>query len=79
MKNFKKLDRNELKTITGNGLLDNIGGVVGGVVGVVGNTVSGIGDVLSEIGTLAEENLCKMQCVVNEVVEIELLACGSIC
>ncbi|WP_410494132.1 bacteriocin-like protein [Chryseobacterium sp. G0201] len=31
MKNLKKLNRNELKTISGNGLLDNIGGLVGGI------------------------------------------------
>ncbi|WP_415327324.1 bacteriocin-like protein [Chryseobacterium sp. MMS23-Vi53] len=65
MKNLKKLDRNELKTINGSGLLDDLLGTVSGavttVVGIVGITV------------------CNVQCMVNGIIQIKLLPCGSTC
>lgn len=39
MKNFKKLNRNELKTISGNGLLDNFGSDVLGAAFNTGNSL----------------------------------------
>lgn len=90
MKNFKKLDRNELKTISGNGLLDligGIGGVIGGVVGGLGGVVGGVvggvggvvGGVIGGVGTVVGNALCQTQCVVNGVIHIKLLECGSTC
>ncbi|MCE3074475.1 bacteriocin-like protein [Chryseobacterium gwangjuense] len=94
MKNLKKLNRNELKTISGNGLLDNITGVVTGLGGVVVGTVNGLGAVAGGVvggvvgtvggavaGTVgvATTTLCNVQCVVNGVVTIKLLNCGSTC
>jgi hypothetical protein len=72
MKNFKKLNRKELKSISGEGLLDNIGGVIGGLGGVVGG-------ILHDTGVLVSNTLCNVQCVVNGVVHIKLLSCGSTC
>ncbi|MBT2620299.1 hypothetical protein [Chryseobacterium sp. ISL-6] len=46
MKNFKKLSKNELRTITGNGLIENVGGVVGGLGSIIGGTVSGVGGIV---------------------------------
>lgn len=94
MKNLKKLNRNELRTISGNGLLDNIvgvanglGGVVSGAVngagaivgGVVGGAVGTVGGAVGAAGNLAGTTLCQVQCVINGVVTIKLLACGSTC
>ncbi|GEN69239.1 bacteriocin-like protein [Chryseobacterium rhizosphaerae] len=83
MKNLKKLDRNELKTISGNGLLDPIGGLLGGLGGVVGGVVGGVGtivgDVVTGVGTLVGNALCQTQCVINGVIHIRLLECGSTC
>jgi len=83
MKNLKKLDRNELKTISGNGLLDPIGGLLGGLGGVVGGVVGGVGtivgDVVTGVGTLVGTALCQTQCVINGVIHIRLLECGSTC
>ncbi|ASW73473.1 hypothetical protein IQ37_15540 [Chryseobacterium piperi] len=72
MKNLKKLNRDELKTISGNGLLDNIGGVIGGLGGVVQG-------VLHDTSVLVGNTLCNVQCVVNGVIQIKLLACGTAC
>lgn len=94
MKNLKKLDRNELKTISGNGLLDPIGGLIGGLGGVVGGVVGGVGTVVGGVvsgvgstvggvvggvGTVVTNALCQTQCVVNGVIHIKLLECGSTC
>lgn len=94
MKNLKKLDRNELKTISGNGLLDPIGGLLGGLGGVIGGVVGGVGTVVggvvggvgSTVGgvvggvsTIVTNALCQTQCVVNGVIHIKLLECGSTC
>lgn len=94
MKNFKKLDRNELKTISGNGLLDPIGGLIGGIGGVIGGVVGGlggvvggavggiggaVGGVIGGVGTIVGNALCQTQCVVNGVIHIKLLECGSTC
>ncbi|MFC5872708.1 hypothetical protein SAMN05443633_10912 [Chryseobacterium arachidis] len=94
MKNLKKLNRNELKTISGNGLFDNITGVVVGLGGVVGNTINGVGGVVANtvngvggavagtvvgLGGVVESTLCQVQCVVNGVVTVKLLSCGSTC
>lgn len=94
MKNLKKLNRNELRTISGNGLLDNVTGAVGGlgaaiggavggagniVGGVVGGTVGVVGGAIGATGNLAANTLCEVQCVVNGIVTIKLLACGSTC
>ncbi|WP_449398100.1 bacteriocin-like protein [Chryseobacterium wanjuense] len=94
MKNLKKLNRTELKTINGNGILDNVIGVVNGVGTVAGNTLTGIGGVVNGVGTgvvttvggavaglggVVETTLCQVQCVVNGVVTIKVLACGSTC
>lgn len=94
MKNLKKLNRNELKTISGEGLLDNIGGVIGGLGGVVGGVVGGVGTIVGGVvggvgntvggavnaaGTLVGNTLCQVQCVVNGVVHIRLLSCGTTC
>lgn len=62
MKNFKKLNRKELRTVTGNGLLSDLGGAVGGLTstvggaigGVVGGAVSGVGAVVQNTSTGAE-------------------------
>lgn len=94
MKNLKKLDRSELKTISGNGLLDPIGGLIGGLGGVVGGVVGGVGTivggvvsgvgstvggVIDGVGTVVTNTLCQTQCVVNGVIHIKLLECGSTC
>lgn len=94
MKNFKKLNRNELKTISGNGLFDNIGGVIGGLGGVVGGVVGGVGTIVGGVvngvgstvggavnatGVLVGTTLCNVQCVINGVVHIQVLSCGSTC
>lgn len=94
MKNLKKLDRNELKAISGNGLLDPIGGLLGGLGGVVGGVVGGVGSIVggvvggvgSTVGgvvggvtTVVGNALCQTQCVINGVVHIKLLECGSTC
>lgn len=86
MKNLKKLNRNELKTISGNGLLDNIGGLVGGlggaiggVGGVVGGVVGSVGGAVGGLGGVVSGTLCQVQCAVNGVIHIQLLACGSTC
>ncbi|WP_165835330.1 MULTISPECIES: bacteriocin-like protein [Chryseobacterium] len=94
MKNLKKLDRNELKTISGNGLLDPIGGLLGGLGGVIGGVVGGVGTVVGGVvggvgstvggvvggvGTIVTNALCQTQCVVNGVIHIKLLECGSTC
>jgi hypothetical protein len=94
MKNLKKLNRNELKTISGNGLLDNITGVVTGLGGAVGTTVVGLGGVVGGVvggvlGTVGGAvagtvgvvgtTLCNVQCVVNGIVVIKVLNCGSTC
>lgn len=90
MKNLKKLDRNELKTISGEGLLDPIGGlggVVGGVLGGVGTIVGGVvggvgstvGGVVGGVGTVVGNALCQTQCVINGVIHIRLLECGTTC
>ena len=94
MKNLKKLNRNEMKTISGNGLFDNIGGVVsglggaiggaiGGVGGVVGGAIGGVGGVVGGVvgglGGVVSGTLCNVQCVINGVVHIQLLSCGSTC
>lgn len=94
MKNFKKLNRNELKTISGNGLFDNIGGVIGGLGGVVGGVVGGVGTIVggvvggvgstvggavTGVGTLVGTTLCQVQCVINGVVHVTVLSCGSTC
>jgi hypothetical protein len=83
MKNLKKLDRNELKAISGNGLLDPIGGLLGGLGGVVGGVVGGVGTigggVVGGVSTVVTNALCQTQCVVNGVIHIKLLECGSTC
>lgn len=83
MKNLKKLNRNELKTISGNGLLDNIGGLVTGLGGAVGGAIGGLGGVVGGVVTGAtgvlETTLCNVQCVVNGIVVIKVLNCGSTC
>ncbi|RKS98219.1 bacteriocin-like protein [Chryseobacterium defluvii] len=94
MKNLKKLNRNELRTISGNGLLDNITGAVGGLGAAVGGAVGGagsvvggaiggvvgvVGGVVSGTGAVAANTLCEVQCVINGIVTIKLLACGSTC
>ncbi|CAM3018252.1 hypothetical protein DRF59_13720 [Chryseobacterium flavum] len=94
MKNLKKLDRNELKTISGNGLLDPIGGLIGGLGGVVGGVVGGVGNivggvvggvgnvvggVVGGVGNVVGTALCQTQCVINGVIHIKLLECGSTC
>ncbi|GAA5087395.1 hypothetical protein GCM10023210_10160 [Chryseobacterium ginsengisoli] len=92
MKNLKKLNRNELKTISGAGLLDNVFGVVTGTVNattgilngvgaVVGNTVNGVGSTVgatvSGTVTVLTGGLCQVQCVLNGVVSIHVLNCGA--
>ncbi|KFF21113.1 hypothetical protein IQ37_15545 [Chryseobacterium piperi] len=83
MKNLKKLNRNELKTISGEGIFDNIGGVIGGLGGVVGGVVNGVGTIVGGVvhdtGVLVGTTLCNVQCVVNGVIQIKLLSCGSTC
>nr|WP_153816312.1 hypothetical protein [Chryseobacterium viscerum] len=88
------MDRNELKTISGNGLLDPIGGLLGGLGGVIGGVVGGVGTVVGGVvggvgstvggvvggvGTIVTNALCQTQCVVNGVIHIKLLECGSTC
>lgn len=83
MKNLKKLNRNELKTISGNGLLDNIVNVANGVVGAAGGAVVGVGNIVGGVvvgtGNVTTTTLCEIQCVINGVVTVKLLACGSTC
>ncbi|MGK6341005.1 bacteriocin-like protein [Chryseobacterium sp. DT-3] len=86
MKNFKKLDRKELKAISGNGIFDNIGGVIGGLGGVVGGVgtivggvVGSVGGAVNATGQLVGTTLCNVQCVINGVVHIQVLSCGSTC
>nr|WP_170149007.1 hypothetical protein [Chryseobacterium defluvii] len=88
------MNRNELRTISGNGLLDNITGAVGGLGAAVGGAVGGagsvvggaiggvvgvVGGVVSGTGAVAANTLCEVQCVINGIVTIKLLACGSTC
>ncbi|AZA83724.1 hypothetical protein C1637_14215 [Chryseobacterium lactis] len=81
MKNLKKLDRNELKSISGEGLLDPIGHLIGGVVGAVGGIVGGIGGVVggtvSGVVNVLENGLCQVQCEVNHVIYLKVLNCGA--
>lgn len=83
MKNLKKLNRNEMKAISGNGLLDNIGGVVGGLGGAIGGAIGGVGGVIGGaiggLGGVVSGTLCNVQCVINGVVHIQVLSCGSTC
>lgn len=88
MKNLKKLNRNELKTISGAGLLDNVFGVVNGTLNattgivngvgaVVTNTVNGVGSTVHGTVTVLTGGLCQVQCVLNGVVSIHVLNCGA--
>ncbi|WP_415327332.1 bacteriocin-like protein [Chryseobacterium sp. MMS23-Vi53] len=92
MKNLKKLNRDELRTISGAGLLDNVLGVVNGTVGTVGGIVNGVGGVVggvvngvgSTLGatvngtvTVLENGLCQVQCVLNGVISVHVLSCGA--
>lgn len=65
MKNLKKMKRNELKTITG------------------GNILTDIGDKIKEVTNNAinevKDGLCNVECLINGVVHIKLLDCGSTC
>ncbi|WP_415327323.1 bacteriocin-like protein [Chryseobacterium sp. MMS23-Vi53] len=68
MKNLKKLDRNQLKTISGEGLLDDLIGtldILDPVVKPIVNTVNNV--------------FCTLECITNGVVQIKLLPCGSTC
>ncbi|MCS3528923.1 bacteriocin-like protein [Chryseobacterium sp. JUb7] len=74
MKNLKKLNRNELKSIEGNGLLGDLGAGLGVLIGGIGATVGGI-----IVGTFqtAEGLMCKINCTVNGVVDIKILKCDN--
>ncbi|WP_412850685.1 bacteriocin-like protein [Chryseobacterium sp. PMSZPI] len=81
MKNLKKLDREQLKSISGEGLLDPVLGLVGGVLGAVGGVVGGVLGVASGTVTgvvsVLENGLCQVQCEVNHVIHIRVLNCGA--
>jgi hypothetical protein len=85
MKNFKKLNRDELKSISGDGLLDPLGGLIGGVVGavggivggVVGGVANGVGGIVGNVVATVGNGLCQVQCEINNVIHIRLLNCGA--
>ncbi|PWN71511.1 hypothetical protein C1631_002485 [Chryseobacterium phosphatilyticum] len=81
MKNLKKLDRDQLKSISGEGLLDPIGQLIGGVVGAVGGIVGGLGGVVGGTVTgvlgVVGNGLCQVQCAVGHVVKITVVSCGA--
>lgn len=85
MKNFKKLDREQLKTISGDGFLDPILGLVGGVLGGVGTIVGGtlgavggaVGGTVVQVIKNLENGLCQVQCGINNVVHITVVSCGT--
>ncbi|MCS3528921.1 bacteriocin-like protein [Chryseobacterium sp. JUb7] len=68
MKNLKKLSRNEMRNIEGNGLLD---GLLGGIGNVVGGALGGVG---SAVNTA----LCDLQCTLGNIVHVTLFdSCQS--
>ncbi|MCS3528922.1 bacteriocin-like protein [Chryseobacterium sp. JUb7] len=77
MKNLKKLNRNELKTIDGNGLL---GGLLGGIVGsggvIIGIIKTADGIIDNAVGTV-DNTICQVQCLINGVVVIKPLNCSA--
>lgn len=61
MKNFKKLNRNELKTISGNGLLDNISGAVLEAAFGTGSEVCNVQCIINGIVTI-KVLPCRFKC-----------------
>ncbi|MET3036570.1 Blp family class II bacteriocin [Chryseobacterium sp. NRRL B-14859] len=85
MKNLKKLDREQLKTISGEGLFDPVLGAIGGILGGVGQIVGGtvgavggaIGGTVVQVIKNLENGLCEVQCGINNVVHVTVVSCGS--
>ncbi|MCS3528920.1 bacteriocin-like protein [Chryseobacterium sp. JUb7] len=79
LENLKKLDRNQLKTISG----DGIDGLLTGLGTLVGNLLDGVGGVLqgTVVGTLKtlEGGLCEVNCLLKDVIEIKIVKCGPTC
>ena len=68
MKNIKKLNRNDLKTISGGGLLDDIIG-----------TLDIVKPLIQPIVNTVNEVLCRIDCISNGVIEVKFLPCESSC
>jgi|UPI0006488775 hypothetical protein len=68
MKNLKKLNRKDMKTISGNGLLDDITGALDfldPLVKPIANTLNNV--------------FCRIECVSNGTIVIKFLPCESSC
>lgn len=68
MKNLKKLDRNQLKTISGSGLLDDLV-----------NSLDILNPVVKPIINTVNNVFCTVECISNGVIQIKLLPCESGC
>jgi hypothetical protein len=70
MKNLKKLNRNELKSISGAGIISDLSNLTGQIGGLITN--------IPAVPTVVD-GLCQVQCVLNGVITLQLLPCGGSC
>lgn len=77
MKNLKKLDRNELKFISGNGLFD--GSPFGNIFGPVADLFDTMDNVLgiAKIIKTLDNGLCEVQCTLNNVIQVKVINCNA--
>lgn len=68
MKNLKKLNRNEMKSITGSGLLEDIT-----------SSLSFLDPLVKPIANTVNNVFCRIECVSNGTIVIKFLPCESTC